>query len=144
MFESMLDGELFTKKSVKPRARYGAYSRVLRSRPMIDTIDGRSTIGRLIRDLEAQLYEHIGGREAATITQKLLVARLIRVYLQISALDEKLSSGDWTDKDARTYGGLQNALRLTCRELGMTQPPRDKAPSLAGHLDKLSSKGRAA
>ena len=60
--------------------------------------------GRYLRDLEAQLIVHCGG--APTITQRLLIERLMRTTVQLNALDEKLlASDDWTDHEmAERYG----------------------------------------
>jgi hypothetical protein len=120
----------------------GPYSKLLRTAPLLGTIDGRSAIGRLIRDLEEQLFDHIGGRKRATITQKLLIDRLIRIRLRLDAFDKKLDADEWTDLDGRTYGGLQNAYRLCIRELGA--PAKAPTVTLADHITGLSKKGRAA
>jgi hypothetical protein len=102
------------------RRRFGPYSRTLR-RGVIGSwaIDGRSTEGRYLRDLEAQLITHCGG--SPSVTQKLLIERLIRTTVQLNALDEKLAAAaNWTDHDSRTHGGLINRQRLLLRELGLT------------------------
>lgn len=99
------------------KRQLGPYSRVLRRGAIRDNIDGRSTIGRLIRDLESQLVAHVGGNP--NIVQRLLIDRLIRIRLRLDELDTKLASGTWTDLDSRTYGGLLNAFRLTAREIGV-------------------------
>ena len=72
-------------KAQSDRRKVGPYSRTLR-RGVIGTytIDGRSTTGRYVRDLEAQLIAHCGG--SPTITQKLLIERLVRTTLQLNAL----------------------------------------------------------
>jgi len=80
-------------------------------------LDGRTTAGRLARQLERELVAHCGGNPS--IVQKLLIGRVVRIQAQINALDRKLETGSWTDHDARTLGGLQNALRLSLRELGL-------------------------
>jgi hypothetical protein len=120
----------------------GPYSRLLRTAPLAGLIDGRSATGRFIRDLEQQLFEHVGGRERATITQKLLVDRIIRLRLRLDAFEDKLAGGQWTDLDSRTFGGLQNAYRLTLRELG----PLAKAqvPLTAVDYAAHRTKGKAA
>jgi hypothetical protein len=122
------------RKTQSDRRKIGPYSRTLR-RGVIGTsaIDGRSTAGRYWRDLEAQLIVHCGG--APTITQRLLIERLIRTTVQLNALDEKLLAGDgWTDHDSRTHGGLINRQRLLLRELGLARAPAPAGPSLAEYL----------
>jgi hypothetical protein len=101
------------------RRKVGPYSRTLR-RGVIGTsaLDGRSTAGRYVRDLEAQLVAHCGG--APTITQRLLIERLIRTTVQLNTLDVAAAAGGgWTDHDSRTHGGLINRQRLLLRELGL-------------------------
>jgi hypothetical protein len=50
--------------------------------------------------------------------------------LRLELLDEKLTAGTWTDHDARTFGGLSNAVRLLARELGVKAAPAEKTPDL--------------
>jgi hypothetical protein len=117
------------------RRRFGPYSRALR-RGVIGSsaIDGRSTEGRYLRDLEAQLIAHCGG--SPSITQKLLIERLVRTTIQLNALDEKLAAaGNWTDHDSRTHGGLINRQRLLLRELGLQSAPPPQE-SLAEYLSR--------
>jgi hypothetical protein len=47
--------------------------------------------------------------------------------LRLEWLDAKMASGNWTDHDARTFGGLYNALRLALRELGVRETKPKKA-----------------
>jgi hypothetical protein len=119
-----------TEKSPKDRRRLGPYSRKLRRGAVGDCVDGRSAEGRFIRDLERQLIDHVGG--APSVTQRLLIDRVIKIRLQLDALDEKVGTPTWTPHDSRTYGGLLNAYRLTTRELGLkpaAAPP--SGPTLA-------------
>jgi hypothetical protein len=102
----------------------------------------RSTAGRYVRDLEAQLIAHCGG--APTITQRLLIERLIRTTVQLNALDDKLlAAGSWTDHDGRTHGGLINRQRLLLRELGL-KGAAERAPSLGEYLAAKSAGDAAA
>ena len=101
----------------KSHGRFGPYSRKLRRGAIRDSIDGRSATGRFIRDLERQLLDHVGG--SPTVTQRLLIDRLIRCTIQLDQLDEKLLAGGWTDLDTRTHGGLINRQRLLAREIGI-------------------------
>src|SRR5687767_5090242 len=107
--------------------KVGPYSKLLRRGAIGKLADGRSALGRLIRHLEAELVAHVGG--SPTITQRLLIERLIKTRIQLDLLDEKLARGEWTGNDSRTYGGLLNAMRLTARELGL-KPAADKPPQI--------------
>ena len=46
--------------------------------------------------------------------------------LRLELLDEKMTAGQWTDHDARTFGRLTNAVRLPARELGLRAAPAKK------------------
>ena len=107
----------------------GPYSRLLRRGAIGKLADGRSTLGRFIRHLEAELVAHVGGHP--TITQRLLIERLIKTHVQLDLLDEKLGRGDWTANDSRTYGGLLSAMRLTTRELGLQPASANEPPGAA-------------
>lgn len=99
------------------RGRLGPYSRRLHRGAIGDLFDGRSAQGRFVRHLEAELVAHVGG--APSVTQRLLIDRLIKIRLQLDLFDAKLGAGEWTPHDGRTYGGLLNAFRLTARTLGL-------------------------
>jgi hypothetical protein len=105
------------KKSSGDHHRVGPYSRRLHRGAIGDLVDGRSAQGRFIRHLEAELVAHVGG--SPSIAQKLLIDRIIKLRLQLDALDDKLAAGTWTPHDQRTYGALLNAHRLSLRELGL-------------------------
>ena len=110
--------------TAKKHGRLGPYSAVLRRGAIGEWVDGRSTIGRYARDLEAQLVKHCGG--APTVTQRLLIERLIHTTIHIDSLDRKLLGGEWADHDSRTHNGLVNRQRLLLREIGLGAAPEPK------------------
>lgn len=118
-------GSYVPKISVRPHSKA-----VIRG-SVGDTIDGRSREGRYLRHCEVELTQHVGGKPS--FVQKVLITRASRAMLRLQLLDEKLAEGSWTDHDARTFGGLNNALRLTLRELGIKAAVAP-APSLADYL----------
>src|SRR5215472_18429055 len=92
-------------------------------------LDGRSKPARLVRQLEAQLFEHLGGDP--TVPQRLLIERVCKMKLQLDALEDKLSEGHWSPHDQRTYSGLNNAFRLALTTLDkMKAPARRRSPPL--------------
>jgi hypothetical protein len=118
----------------------GPYSRTLRRGAIGASIDGRSTIGRYVRDLEAQLVKHCGG--APSIVQRLLIDRIIKTTVQLEALDRKLMQGDgWTDHDSRTHGGLINRQRLLLREIGF-EPTAPPTPNFREYWNRPSEAAR--
>ena len=103
----------------RTRNRLGPYSRTLERGAIGRSIDGRSQEGRFLRAFERQLLDHIGGQSAASVAQRLLIARLARVALRLELFDVKIAAGTLTDHDARVYGALHNAFRLMLREVGL-------------------------
>ena len=97
-----------------------------------DAIDGRSREGKFLRKCEAELLAQVGGEPS--FTQRLLIRRIARAMLKLEMFDAKLSGDTWTDHDARTYGGLSNALRLMLRELGLKPAVPRQVPDLATYL----------
>ena len=74
---------------------------------------------------------HVGGEPS--IAQKLLIDQAVKIKMQLDALNEKLSSGNWTDHDRRTFGGLLNCFRLTLRDIGLKPPKAARQDSLADY-----------
>jgi hypothetical protein len=113
-----------------------AYSRPLR-RGVLGDLDGRSKEGRFLSQVQAGLFEQLGG--SPTFAQQLLARRIARSLLMLEVLDLKLCSGDWNDCDARTQGGLQNSIRLGLKELGLKAAPAKKV-GLAEYLESKAAK----
>ena len=125
--------------SQRPHKRLGAYSRRLHRGALGNLFDGRSAEGRFVRNLEAELVAHCGGNPS--ITERLLIDRLIKIRLQLDMLDERLAAGNWTPHDVRTHGGLLNAYRLTAKAIGLHRAAAGP-PSLAEAL--AAGRGSAA
>ena len=89
---------------------------MFRRGPIGGKINGRSAEGRFLAKCEAELTAQLGDA-APSFTQKMLIRRAARALLRIELLDEKAAQGNWTDHDARTYGGLNNAVRLFMKEI---------------------------
>jgi hypothetical protein len=111
--------------------RLGPHCRALKRGVIGDAIDGRSREGKFLRKCEAELVAQVGG--SPSFAQRLLIRRIARAMLKLELFDAKMAGNTWTDHDARTYGGLSNALRLMLREIGL-QRPAIKGPSLAEYL----------
>lgn len=98
---------------------------------MGDEVDGRSREGRFLKKVEVELSAHVGG--SPNFAQKTLIRRAARAMLRLELLDEKMTTGNWTDHDGRVFGGLNNALRMCLRELGIKAAP-PKTPTLQDYL----------
>jgi hypothetical protein len=120
--------------------RIGPWCRGITRGSLGASIDGRSTAGRYLRKIEAELLAQIAGEP--TFAQKLLVRRIARGMLSLEEFDAKLSAGNsWTSIDAATMGGLQNSVRLNLRELGIKAAPAPKKQDLASYLaEKAAAK----
>ena len=110
------------------KGRSGPYSQRLEA-GVASLIDGNTAEGNFARQLEVELVAHVGG--SPTITQRLLIDRTVSIMLKLERFDAKLDDSGWTAHDTRTYGGLNNALRLMLRALDAGKPPKARAPSLA-------------
>jgi hypothetical protein len=113
--------------------RIGPWCRGITRGSLGASIDGRSTAGRYLRKIEAELLAQIQGEPS--FAQKLLVRRIARGMLSLEEFDHKLSAGNsWTAVDAATMGGIQNSVRLNLRELGIKAAPVPKKVGLAEYL----------
>ena len=88
-------------------------------------IDGKSPEGKFLAEVEAELIAQLGVEPS--FTQRMLIRRAARALLRLELLDAKAAKGDWTDHDARTFGGLNNAVRLLTREIALQAPKQGKA-----------------
>ena len=100
----------------------------------------RTTAGRYLKRVEAELLAPFGGREKATAAQRMIAARLARVMLRLEAFDAKLDAGTLTAHDGRVYGALHNAFRLLVKQLDVKGAAAEaKGPSLAQYLAAKSA-----
>jgi hypothetical protein len=106
------------------------HSRTLSRGVIGATIDGRSREGRYLRAIEADLVQHAGG--SPSTTQKILIHRCARLMLRLDLFDQRLTAGEMTSHDARTYNALQNSLRLALRDLGLkSRDDKAAVPTIA-------------
>lgn len=108
-----------TRPDDRRLARPHAKALDLRTLGSLGRLDRRTYPGRQARDLGAELIEHVGGDP--TVMQRLLIERIIKMKMQLEAFDAKLEEGGWTQYDQKIYGALNNALRLSLRELEGTR-----------------------
>jgi hypothetical protein len=125
--------------------RLTSESLAIRSGPIGGKIDGRSAEGRFLAKCEAELTAQLALADAAvpTFTQRMLIRRAARALLRIELLDEKMAAGSWTDHDARTYGGLNNAVRLFMKEIAAQAASGGKAKAKASDLSAIVGRHKA-
>ena len=80
-------------------------------------VNGNNAEGRFLRRCEKELIAEISGNP--TFSQMLMIKRCSMAMLRLQLLDEKMASGNWTDHDGRVFGGLNNAVRLFLKEIGL-------------------------
>lgn len=116
-------GEADVSISTDDKARgIGPYSRPHR----LWNTDGRTRIGRLIRDFERGLIDHVGG--SPTATQRNTIDIAVGLKRQIVLLELR---GITTDHDRKAFASWNNGLRLAIRDLGHKPAAPAKPPSLA-------------
>lgn len=123
--------------------RIGPYSRA-RS---LQKMDGRTREARLMRDLRAELFAHVGGKPSAT--QVALIDRCVWLSLHMAQLDAKAADGRaMTEHDSRTYLAWSNTLTRTLRQLGLEGkalgPPKTLAEYAAERVAQGATGGRGA
>ena len=129
-----LESAMKTAASQSVGTPLGPHCRALRRGVIGDAIDGRSREGKFLRKCEAELVAQTGGEPS--FAQRLLVRRIARAMLKLELFDAKMAGNNWTDHDARTYGGLSNALRSMLRELGLKAAPAAKPSPLVEHFSR--------
>jgi hypothetical protein len=98
-------------------------------------IDGRSLEGQFAKNLERDLLQHIG--QKPTVIQRMLIRQAVRIQFQLDALNVKLLLGEFTDHDRRVFGALNNAFRLTLKDIGFDAAEAATAASRSPSLDAI-------
>lgn len=94
-----------------------------------ESMDGRTREARLLRQVRAELTEHVGGRPS--VTQRALIERAARLSLYVSQLDRKVLGGEaMSAHDSKSYLATSNSLCATLRLLGL------KAQEATTHADE--------
>ena len=98
--------------------------------------------GRYLRQVRAELLEHLGGQPSAT--QRRLVERICWLSLRCAQLDTKIASGvGLSEHDSRTYLAWSNSLTRGLREVGhkgAKAAPRSLADHLAASADPATAR----
>jgi len=116
------------------RSKPAYYARNMRSigpytrRGVLDKLDRRTAEARFLRDVRAELAQHVGGKPSAT--QRAMIDRASWLRLHIRLMDNKTAEGRaLTEHDSRTYLAWVNSLRLMMEALGPAMPLPDAKPA---------------
>src|SRR5260370_25419946 len=102
-------------------------------RHRLGKIDKRTFEGKLYEQFRAELTEHCGG--APDIVQRSLIERAAWVKLRCAMLDARITSGNFTESDSKTYLAWTNTLRRTLIALNAeASTAASKTPNLADYL----------
>jgi hypothetical protein len=113
------------KRTTADRQRRDAYSRPVR----MAGVTTRTTMGRLIRDVRADLLKHVG--DAPSATQRSLIERAVMLTVQLARMDaQALRNGAMSAHASREYLAWSNTLTRTMKALGLKSAP-PKARTLA-------------
>ena len=103
----------------------------------IDRIDERGAWARRLRDLIADHLSDLGGIEAASHGERLLVRRASMLALQLELMEQRFAEnegGEASAKQIETYQRVTNTLRRTLEALGLQRRARDVTPTLSTYL----------
>jgi hypothetical protein len=93
-------------------------------------VDKRTSAGRRMKLLEADLIKHVGGHP--TVPQQLLITRATWLALKCSLAESRMAEDRDTEYDAKTYGSWANSLRRCLRTLGLSKPTAPTLQRLLG------------
>lgn len=121
------------KRTAAERQRKDTYSRPVR----MAGVTARTSEGRLIREVRADLIKHVGGAPSAT--QRALIERAVMLTVQLARMDAKsLAGGAMSDHASREYLAWSNTLTRTMKALGL-KGAADRAPTIKDFLASRSA-----
>jgi hypothetical protein len=106
-------------------------SRVSNGSKFLTDIDGRSATARRMRDLVADLKQHLGGSPSPA--QEIVLRRAATLAAWCEAQEAAHLTGEKL-LDVQVYTTAVNALRRLIADLGLEAVARDVTPSLARYL----------
>jgi hypothetical protein len=106
-------------------------------------VDHRTAIGKIIRQVEAELVAHCGGEHAISAPARLIIRRCVALTTELAVIDAKLAAGEEIgERRTREWLALSASLVRSLRALGLEKPKtvNDPRSALAGFI---ASKGGA-
>lgn len=128
-----------TPEKPKPKRLRRAKAGLLSRDRSIVNIDRRTRAGRVLRTVEADLVQHVGGHPSAA---EMLIIRSAAIKATRLALltDQLLTAGDLSDHAEDHALAWLNSMRLDLSALGLARRIKDVSPSL-GDLVAKHAKG---
>ena len=103
----------------------------------IDRIDERGAWARRLRDLISDHTSDLGGEDALSTAERVLIRRAAMLTLQAELMEQRFAQaegGEASAKQLETYQRTTNTLRRTLEALGLSRRQRDVTPSLSSYL----------
>jgi hypothetical protein len=107
---------------------------------LLNELDQRSAWARRLRDLITDHVADLGGADAASQAEKVLVRRAAMLTLQLELLEQRFALNDGGEASApqiETYQRTTNTLRRTLEALGLERRAKDVTPGHSAVLDQL-------
>jgi hypothetical protein len=98
---------------------------------LLADLDHRSAWARRLKDLIGDVTSDLGGPEAISEAQKILVRRAAMLCLQLELQEQRFAQngGEAGSKAIESYQRCTNTLRRVLESLGLQRRPRDVSPS---------------
>ena len=142
----MCDLDLHGINSMRYRPKSEFTSSKLRSAisngsAVLADVDHRSAWMRRLKDLIDDMASDLGGHDAISTAEQVIVRRASMLTLQLEIMDRgfALNEGVATAKEIETYQRCANSLRRLLESLGLQRRQKDVTPDLRTYL---ADKGR--
>ena len=107
------------------------------SQLFVERLDQRSAWARRLKDLIADHLSDLGGPEAVSHAESVIVRRAAMLTLQVELMEQRFAqneAGEASAKQIETYQRTTNTLRRTLESLGLQRRQRDVTPTLSAYL----------
>ena len=134
-YKKKISLEVAKTDSPNPHLKTGFY----RKKIDLHRVNGRTKLGRAVREITRQLREYVG--TGGNITTELLAQRVVYKVLRLSFYEKKKLSNLEDFMEADHYIPLCNSLRLDLRALS-AMIGEERPPSLQDYLNSLRNAER--
>jgi hypothetical protein len=132
------------KREVSVRHPSKQRSRVTNGTSLFVEGDGNSAWARRLRDLCSEHVADLGGAEACSVAERLLVRRAAALTCELERLEGKFATdGAAADSDLDLYSRVSNTLRRHLESVGLSRRARDVSTNLRSYLSGRPSTAAA-